>query len=60
MVGMMLFVLTATLATLTAVSGHSYHLGNCPIVESQKDFDMDRVSNIIKLVVLDQIVNKLG
>jgi hypothetical protein len=44
----MLLVLTAVLATLSTVSGHSYHLGNCPTVESQKDFDMDRVSAIIK------------
>jgi hypothetical protein len=44
-----LFVVTAALASLAAVSGHSYHLGNCPIVESQKDFNMDKVSKITEL-----------
>jgi hypothetical protein len=50
MAGIVAFFLTAVLATLTTVSGHSYHLGNCPNVESQQNFDMDRVSKNIKLV----------
>jgi hypothetical protein len=43
---MLLVILAAALATLSEVSGHSYHLGNCPTVESQQNFDMDRVSNL--------------
>ena len=40
----MLLLLSAVLAILSTVAGHSYHLGNCPAVEAQKNFDMDRVS----------------
>jgi hypothetical protein len=50
MAGITLFVLTTVLVTLTTVSGHSYHLGNCPNVESQQNFDMEKVSKIIELV----------
>ncbi|XP_023716673.1 apolipoprotein D [Cryptotermes secundus] len=42
MAGVMLFILTTVLAALTTVSGHSYHLGNCPNVESQQNFDMEK------------------
>lgn len=38
----MLLLLSAVLAILSTVAGHSYHLGNCPTVESQKNFEMDR------------------
>jgi hypothetical protein len=40
----MLLLLSAVLAILGTVAGHSYHLGNCPAVEPQKNFEMDRVS----------------
>ncbi|XP_069678986.1 apolipoprotein D-like [Periplaneta americana] len=42
MASTMLFLLAVALATLTTVTGHSYHLGNCPNVESVPNFDMNK------------------
>ncbi|PSN46512.1 hypothetical protein C0J52_09036 [Blattella germanica] len=42
MARIMLYVFATVLATLSTVSGHSYHMGNCPSVDSQESFDMNR------------------
>lgn len=39
---MLLLLLSAVLAILSTVAGHSYHMGNCPAVEPQKNFEIDR------------------